>query len=83
MAASRLLVIAEVLGVPTASLLPTGSDVRSGGDTSHEDVVRDILCDPQGVSLARNFMRLPPAQKRAIANLVTSLASGKIPVAAE
>lgn len=76
--ASRLQNIAKTLSVPVAYFFE-GAPVESAGlgfaETEQSGYVADILSTPEGISLAKAFMRISdPRVRRKIVELVTMMA---------
>lgn len=73
--ASRLWAIAETLDVPVTFFFE-GLETNEAPKQSGIRDTMDFLSDGRSVDLARNFMRLPEMQKRAVLDIVESMTKG-------
>jgi transcriptional regulator with XRE-family HTH domain len=78
--ASRLLALAQTLGVPVGhffeGLEPSDAQAATGAATT-SGTLADLLVDEQFMTLAQDFPKLTPRQREAVLALVRSMTAGQ------
>jgi transcriptional regulator with XRE-family HTH domain len=76
--ASRLLSVAQTLGVPVSHFFEglEPSDSQASGGSGAGDTLADLLADEHFMSLAQDFPKLTQRQREAVLALVRSMTGG-------